>query len=271
MVRRAIASQLNSRSARPRPALPWRSSAARSGRWDERVHRLGQRRLEPLRVRRCVRHQQPGRAVGDDLGDAADADATTAVSQAIASRLTIPSGSYTEGQTNRVAWVSSWTTSGRGSISEIHTTPVRVSCRDSTAAAVAAPSPGCPARRRRAPAAPRGQSRGRRRTGARRPSVGDPADEDHVRPVRVDAVALQHVGVAIRRVQPRVDAVVHHVHLVRVHERVDRQDVPLHPLADGDHRVAVAVRGALGPGRHPVAPGRAARSSTVAAAPASAR
>src|SRR6185312_1292828 len=70
------------------------------------------------------------------------AEATTAVSQAIASRLTIPSGSYTDGQTNSVACVSSCTTSGRGSISEIQTTPVRVSPSDSTAAAVAAPISG---------------------------------------------------------------------------------------------------------------------------------
>ena len=41
-----------------------------------------------------VGHEQAGLAVDDDLGDPADgADATTAVSQAIASRLTMPRGS----------------------------------------------------------------------------------------------------------------------------------------------------------------------------------
>ncbi len=64
--------------------------------------------------------------------------ATTAVSQAIASRLTMPSGSYTDGQTNTVAWVSSWVSSVRGSMSRIQTTPVRVAARCSTAAAVSA-------------------------------------------------------------------------------------------------------------------------------------
>ena len=43
--------------------------------------------------------------------------ATTAVSQPIASRFTMPSGSYTDGQTKTVACVSSCTTSARGSIS----------------------------------------------------------------------------------------------------------------------------------------------------------
>jgi hypothetical protein len=52
-------------------------------------------------------------------------DAATAVPQAIASRFTIPSGSYTDGQANTVACVSSWTISGRGSMSGIQITPSR--------------------------------------------------------------------------------------------------------------------------------------------------
>ena len=38
------------------------------------------------------------------------ADATTAVSQAMASRFTMPSGSYTDGQAKTVAWDSTWRT-----------------------------------------------------------------------------------------------------------------------------------------------------------------
>ncbi len=53
------------------------------------------------------------------------AEATTGVPQAIASRFTMPSGSYTEGQTNRAACVRSWITSGRGSILGIQNTPSR--------------------------------------------------------------------------------------------------------------------------------------------------
>jgi hypothetical protein len=52
-------------------------------------------------------------------------DATTAVPHAIASRFTIPRGSYTDGQANAVACVSSWTISRRGSMSGIQITPSR--------------------------------------------------------------------------------------------------------------------------------------------------
>lgn len=45
--------------------------------------------------------------------------ATTAVSQAIASRLTKPTGSYTEGQTKAVAELSRLTSSGRGMMPSI--------------------------------------------------------------------------------------------------------------------------------------------------------
>jgi hypothetical protein len=54
------------------------------------------------------------------------AEATTAVPHAIASRLTIPSGSYSDGQANTVACDSSWMTSRLGSISGSQITPDRV-------------------------------------------------------------------------------------------------------------------------------------------------
>jgi hypothetical protein len=59
-------------------------------------------------------------------------EATTAVPQAIASRLTMPSGSYTDGQANTVARASSWMISGLGSISGIQNTPVRDACSPDT-------------------------------------------------------------------------------------------------------------------------------------------
>ena len=55
------------------------------------------------------------------------AEATTAVSQAMASRLTMPSGSYTDGQANTVACDSTWRTWARGSICSIQITFPRVS------------------------------------------------------------------------------------------------------------------------------------------------
>ncbi len=76
------------------------------------------------------------------------ADATTAVPQAIASRLTMPSGSYSEGQANTVACVSSWITARLGSISGIQMTPDRAARRSATRLSTSAASSGvsgCPA------------------------------------------------------------------------------------------------------------------------------
>ena len=67
-------------------------------------------------------------------------DATTAVPHAIASRFTMPSGSYTDGQTKTSAFVSSWITSGLGSISGIQITPDRDSCSPATSDDTSAPS-----------------------------------------------------------------------------------------------------------------------------------
>lgn len=68
--------------------------------------------------------------------------------QAIASSLTMPSGPYTEGQTNTRAWVRSCTTSGRGSMSGIQKTPARsalsVPCSDRNSASISGVS-GAPA------------------------------------------------------------------------------------------------------------------------------
>ena len=57
---------------------------------------------------------------------------------------------------------------------------------------------------------------------------GDPPDEHHDRPVRVDAVPLEHVPVGDRAVQLGVDAVVDHVHPARVDERVGGEHLVAH-------------------------------------------
>ena len=69
-------------------------------------------------------------------------DPGTAVPQAIASRFTIPSGSYSDGQVNTVACDSSWMTSRLGSISGIQITPDRVACRPVTRLVTSAASSG---------------------------------------------------------------------------------------------------------------------------------
>jgi hypothetical protein len=63
-------------------------------------------------------------------------EATTAVPQAMASRFTMPSGSYTDGQTNTVDAESSWRTSAVSSIRRTHTTPGRAAASSATAFSV---------------------------------------------------------------------------------------------------------------------------------------
>ena len=112
-------------------------------------------------------------------------DATTAVSQAIASRLTMPSGSYTDGQANTSACVSSWMTSFLGSISGIQITPDRDACSSATSEDTSAPSSG---RVRRAGAEHelrrRVERRGRPQQHRHALLPGDPPDEDDIRPER---------------------------------------------------------------------------------------
>ena len=69
-------------------------------------------------------------------------EATTAVPHAIASRLTMPSGSYSDGQANTVACDSSWMTSRLASISGIQITPDRVARSSSTSPSTSAASSG---------------------------------------------------------------------------------------------------------------------------------
>jgi hypothetical protein len=83
--------------------------------------------------------------------------------------------------------------------------------------------------------------------------AGDPPDEDDVRRARLDAVARQRVGVLGRRVERGVDAVVDHVHPLRVDRGVGGEDVLPHAAADRDDAVGRLVRRPLSPARQCVA------------------
>ncbi len=69
-------------------------------------------------------------------------EATTAVPHAIASRFTIPNGSYSDGQANAVACDSNWMTSRLASMPDSQITPDLVSWRCSTSAVTSAASSG---------------------------------------------------------------------------------------------------------------------------------
>ena len=95
--------------------------------------------LEPGAVRGVVVHQQcrctPSCTTS---GMPPTSLATTAAPHAIASRLTMPSGSYTDGQTNTVDADSTCLTSGRVSMPSNQNTPGRGACSSAIAAAVSA-------------------------------------------------------------------------------------------------------------------------------------
>ena len=131
-----MAAQPNSVTARSRPARP--SAAARAG--SRQIALTASARPASNSSGGTGRYgtSVPVSPSATTSGMPPIADATTAVSHAIASRLTMPSGSYTDGHTNTVACDSSGTTSRRASISWIQTTPVRVRLRSSTVAAVSA-------------------------------------------------------------------------------------------------------------------------------------
>ena len=76
---------------------------------------------------------------------------------------------------------------------------------------------------------------------------------NRVRPGRVDAEPSTASVAGSGAYSVGVDAVVDHVHLVRVEDRVAVQDVGAHALADRDHRVGALERRPLGPGRQAVA------------------
>jgi len=66
---------------------------------------------------------------------------------------------------------------------------------------------------------------------------GDPADINDDRPGWVDAQPCEDLGVGSGREQLRVDAVVDHVHALRVDLGIRREHVRAHSLRDGDDRV----------------------------------
>ena len=179
----------------------------------------------------------------------------------------MPIGSYTDGQTNTVAWREHLDHLLAGSISRIQTTPSRLAQlvhQRSTSAAIS----GVSGRRRSSTSWTSGRTTARRAQQVRQALLpGDPADEDHVRPVGVDAVPLQDVGVGVRRYILGVDAVVHDVDPVRVDAGVRREDVVAHARLTRDDRVGRLERGPLGPATTARSRRRAARPSTAAAAP----
>ena len=86
--------------------------------------------------------------------------------------------------------------------------------------------------------------------------AGDPADERHDGPGRIDAEFRQHrvvVSWGCGVPDIGVDAVADHVDPVRVQRRIGMQHVGAHPGADGDHRGGRFDRRLLHPGRDPVA------------------
>ena len=81
----------------------------------------------------------------------------------------------------------------------------------------------------------------------------DPADEDDRRAVRVDPVALEHVGAAIGAVLVGVDPVVDHARPRRVDRRIAGEDLGEVRRRDGDDRVSRLERRPLGEARERVA------------------
>ena len=155
--------------------------------------------------------------------------ATTAAPQAIASRLTMPSGSYTDGQTKTVDADSTCTTRAGSACRRTRTRPRRCAC----SSAIAGRRLGADLRGvRRAGAEHQLDASGSKWLG-RRDQVadallpGDPADER----ARIGASRSTPLSTPARRrssvglVDLGVDAVVDDVHLVRVQRRVAVQDV----------------------------------------------
>ena len=113
--------QLNSAATRWRPS--WPIAAARAGSLTRDVIAAASICGSPGGTSR------PVWASATTSGMPPTLDATTAVPQAIASRFTMPSGSYSDGHANTVAWLRTWMISALGSISFSQITPDRVSRR----------------------------------------------------------------------------------------------------------------------------------------------
>ena len=83
-----------------------------------------------------------GDVLDDDSGIPPTALATTGVSQAMASRLVSPKGSYTEGQRKTEAAVRIWVSSACDSISSIQTTRPRRAAREAARRRISSPMAG---------------------------------------------------------------------------------------------------------------------------------
>ncbi len=158
------------------------------------------------------------------------AEATTAVPQAIASRLTMPSGSYTDGQTNtaRVREELDHLRARQHLRDPVHAVAHGAQLVEQ-GAELAVRWPGCRGRRRTARAAPTGSmAPGRAQQMGHALLPGDAADEEDVRALRVDADAGEHVGARVGPVEGGVDAVVDDADPGRVERRVAGEDVVAH-------------------------------------------
>ncbi len=152
----AIDAQLKSFVARSRPAAPYAAAApgslvtSVSTRARSATNRSGSSGVPVPSCTCSIGTSRPVTPSTTTSGMPPVAVPTTAAPHAMASRLTIPSGSYTEGQTNVVAALRIVHSSWRDSIRSIQTTPSRVSwrvrTRPSTSAMICGVS-GAPAHR----------------------------------------------------------------------------------------------------------------------------
>ena len=163
-----------SRTPAPRaPVRPRPSGAAAAGSASTESSASREARLEVLGCRRRTARAGRSRRPRRPRGCRRPREATTAVPQAIASRLTMPSGSYTEGQTNTAAWREELDHLGaRQHLRDpVHAVAHRAQLLD-RARGTPGRSPGCRARPRTARPAPPGRCPGRRAADAARPSGG---------------------------------------------------------------------------------------------------
>src|ERR1017187_7230578 len=178
-----MAAQLNSAAARSRPRRPIAAASARS--LSRTLMALASAAGSPGGERIPV---SPSATTS---GMPPTRQATTAAPHAIASRFTMPRGSYSEGHAKTVAWLRSWITSGLASIPASQMTPERAARRRPVVAfhLWGFCLPGANPRLRGGVQLLRPPQQDRQALLPRHA-----ADEHHRRPARIDAIALQHIG-----------------------------------------------------------------------------
>ena len=166
----------------------------------------------------------------------------------------MPNGSYTDGHRNTDAWLRICTSVVRSTISSTHTTLPRrawmAAARSRNSAPISGVS-GAPAHRTTWAVGVDVDGRLQGVLDALLP--GHAADEDHRRPVGVDAEAGERVGAGVGLVLVGVDSVGDHDHPGRVDRGVRLQDVGPHAGGHGDDRVGGLDGRPLAPRRQVVA------------------